>query len=479
MNKLNIVILAAGKGTRMHSNKPKVLHQLAGKPLLQHVINCAKQLNPVKIIVVYGYGGEAVPQAFAHENITWVEQTEQLGTGHAVRQALPHLDENATTLILLGDVPLLSAESCKKLLDQTEELGLLTFIKPDPTGYGRIIRNSEGIVTAIIEHKDATSQQREIKEVNTGIIAAENKHLASWLKRLTNNNAQGEYYLTDIVAMAKLEDEIAVREIADDESSSDSWIGLSSKRFTIATEISQDEASVTGVNCKRDLADLERIYQKRYADSLMQAGVTLLDPLRIDVRGELSVGKDVEIDVGCVFEGKVSIADNVRIGAYCVIKDAEIASGTIIAPFTHIDQAKIGNNSRIGPYARIRPGTTLAAETHIGNFVELKNAQVDVGSKINHLSYVGDTTVGKNVNIGAGTITCNYDGANKFRTIIEDDVFVGSDTQLIAPVTVGKGATIAAGSTITKDVPADQLTLCRAKEQKSIVGWKRPVKIKK
>lgn len=479
MNKLNIVILAAGKGTRMHSNKPKVLHQLAGKPLLQHVINCAKQLDPAKIIVVYGYGGEAVLHAFAHENIIWVEQIEQLGTGHAVQQALPHLDENATTLILLGDVPLFSVESCKKLLDKTEELGLLTFIKPDPAGYGRIIRNSEGIVTAIIEHKDATAQQREIKEVNTGIIAAENTHLANWLKRLTNKNAQGEYYLTDIVAMAKLEDETAVREIADDESSSDSWIGLSKKRYTIATEISQDEASVTGVNCKKDLADLERVYQKRYADSLMQAGVTLLDPLRIDVRGELSVGKDVEIDVGCVFEGKVSIADNVKIGAYCVIKDAEIASGTIIAPFTHIDQAKIGNNSRIGPYARIRPGTTLAAETHIGNFVELKNAQVDIGSKINHLSYVGDSTVGKNVNIGAGTITCNYDGANKFRTIIEDDVFVGSDTQLIAPVTVGKGATIAAGSTITRDAPADQLTLCRAKEQKSIMGWKRPVKIKK
>lgn len=479
MSKLNIVILAAGKGTRMHSNQPKVLHQLAGKPLLQHVINCANLLNPQKIIVVYGYGGEIVREAFAHENIIWVNQTEQLGTGHAVQQAMPHLDEDATTLILLGDVPLLSAESCKKLLDQTEELGLLTFIKPDPTGYGRIIRNSEGIVTAIIEHKDATSLQREIKEVNTGIIAAENKHLASWLKRLTNNNAQGEYYLTDIVAMAKLEDEIAVREIADDESSTDGWIGMSNKRFTIATEISHDEASVTGVNSKKDLADLERIYQKRYADSLMQAGVTLLDPLRIDVRGELSVGKDVEIDVGCVFEGKVNIADNVKIGAYCVIKDAEIASGTSISPFTHIDQAKIGKNSRIGPYARLRPGTVLQSDTHIGNFVELKNAQVDIGSKINHLSYVGDTTVGKNVNIGAGTITCNYDGANKFRTVIEDDAFIGSDSQLVAPVTIGRGATIAAGSTITKNAPADQLTFCRAKDQKSIAGWKRPQKIKK
>jgi len=479
MNRLNIVILAAGKGTRMYSNKPKVLHQLAGKPLLQHVINCAKLLNPLKIVVVYGYGGDVVPQAFMHENITWVEQTEQLGTGHAVQQAMPYLDEDATTLILLGDVPLLSVDSCKRLLDQTEELGLLTFIKPDPTGYGRIVRNSEGIVTAIIEHKDATSAQREIKEVNTGIITAKNKHLASWLKRLTNDNAQGEYYLTDIVAMAKLEDEIAVREIADDESSTDGWLGLSNKKFMIATEVSHDEASVTGVNSKKDLADLERTYQKRYADCLLQAGVTLLDPLRLDVRGELNVGKDVEIDVGCVFEGKVTLGDNVKIGAYCVIKNAVIALGAQIAPFTHIDDTQIGENSRIGPYARLRPGTRLAADTHIGNFVELKNAQVDVGSKINHLSYVGDSTVGKNVNIGAGTITCNYDGANKFRTVIEDNAFIGSDSQLVAPVTIGRGATIAAGSTITKDAPADQLTFCRAKEQKSIAGWTRPVKIKK
>ncbi len=479
MSELNIVILAAGKGTRMYSNKPKVLHQLAGKPLLQHVINCAKLLNPVKIIVVYGYGGEAVPQAFTHENITWVEQTEQLGTGHAVQQAMPYLDDDATTLILLGDVPLLSVDSCKKLLDKTEDLGLLTFIKPDPTGYGRIIRNSEGIVTAIIEHKDATSLQREIKEVNTGIIAAENKHLASWLKRLTNDNVQGEYYLTDIVAMAKLEDEIAVREIADDESSTDGWPGLTNKRFTIATEISHDEASVTGVNSKKDLADLERTYQKRYADRLLQAGVTLLDPLRIDVRGDLQCGRDVEIDVNCVFEGDVILGDNVKIAANCVIKNAVIAAGTQILPFTHMDDTKVGENCRIGPYARLRPGTVLQSDAHIGNFVELKNAQVDIGSKINHLSYVGDTVVGKNVNIGAGTITCNYDGANKFTTVIEDEVFIGSDTQLIAPVTIGKGATIAAGSTITRDAPADALTFCRAKDQKSIKGWKRPVKIKK
>ncbi len=478
-NHLNIVILAAGKGTRMYSNKPKVLHEIGGKAILGHVIACAKALKPQKIIVVYGFGGEIVRDAFAHEDLIWVNQAEQLGTGHAVQQAMPHLDEDATTLILLGDVPLLSVESCKNLLDRTEELGILTFIKPDPTGYGRIIRNSERVITAIIEHKDATSQQREIKEVNTGIIAADNKHLTSWLKRLTNNNAQAEYYLTDIVAMAGQEDALAVREIADDESSSDDWIGLSNKRFTIATEISHDEASVTGINSKKDLADLERIYQKRYAERLMQAGVTLLDPLRIDVRGELNVGHDVEIDVNCVFEGNVTLGDNVKIGANCIIKNAIISSNSQILAFTHIDDAAVGENSRIGPYARLRPGTILQSDTHVGNFVELKNAQVNIGTKINHLSYVGDAVIGKNVNIGAGTITCNYDGANKFKTIIEDEVFIGSDTQLIAPVTIGKRATIAAGSTITKDAPADALTFCRAKDQKSIAGWKRPQKIKK
>lgn len=479
MNKLNIVILAAGKGTRMHSDKPKVLHQLAGKPLLQHVISSAKLLNPVKIIIVYGYGGEAVPQSFTHENIIWVKQTEQLGTGHAMQQAMPHLDEDATTLILLGDVPLLSVESCKKLIDQTEELGLLTFIKPDPTGYGRIIRNSDGIVTAIIEHKDATHLQCEIKEVNTGIIAAKNNYLARWLKQLNSNNAQGEYYLTDIVAMAAQMDMIALREIAEDESPSGDWTELSKKRFTIATEIVQDEASVTGVNTKKDLAELERIYQKRKAYSLMDAGVTLKDPDRIDVRGVVTCGRDVEIDVNCVFEGEVILGNDVKIGPNCVIKNTIIASGAQIAAFTYIDEAKVGENSRIGPYARLRPGTVLQAETHVGNFVELKNTQVNVGSKINHLSYIGDSTIGKNVNIGAGTITCNYDGANKFRTVIEDDAFIGSDSQLIAPVIIGRGATIAAGSTITRDAPAEQLTFCRAKDQKSIANWKRPVKIKK
>jgi bifunctional UDP-N-acetylglucosamine pyrophosphorylase/glucosamine-1-phosphate N-acetyltransferase len=455
MPNLNIVILAAGKGTRMHSNKPKVLHCIAGKPILAHVIDCTKALKAQKIIVVYGYGGEIVREAFAHEDITWVNQAEQHGTGHAVQQAAPHLEVDANTLILLGDVPLVSTEACKKLIEQANnKLAIQSFNKADPTGYGRIVRNNNS-VTAIVEHKDATDAQRKITEVNTGIMAMPNVHLTKWLTQLTNNNAQGEYYLTDIV-------EFAVKD-----------------KVEVVAEITTDEWSVTGINSKTDLAQIERVHQARIANKLLQQGVTLKDPARLDVRGDLQCGRDVEIDVNCVFEGDVILGDNVIIAANCIIKNAVIAAGAQILPFTHIDDAKVGENSRIGPYARLRPGTTLAAETHIGNFVELKNATVDIGSKINHLSYIGDTTVGKNVNIGAGTITCNYDGANKFRTVIEDEAFIGSDTQLIAPVTVGKRATIAAGSTITKDAPADALTFCRAKEQKTIVGWKRPVKTKK
>ncbi|WP_047541783.1 bifunctional UDP-N-acetylglucosamine diphosphorylase/glucosamine-1-phosphate N-acetyltransferase GlmU [Methylotenera versatilis] len=455
MNLLNIVILAAGKGTRMHSNKPKVLHEIGGKLILAHVIDCAKALNPQKIIVVYGYGGETVREAFAHENIDWVSQAEQLGTGHAVQQAAPYLDAEANSLIMLGDVPLVDVETCKKLIERANnQLAILSFNKADPTGYGRIVRNNH-LVTAIVEHKDATDAQRQITEVNTGIMAMPNIHLKNWLSRLSNNNAQGEYYLTDIV-------ELAVKDKVD-----------------VIAEITLDEWSVTGINSKVDLSQIERVYQVRIAQQLLQQGVTLKDPARLDVRGVLSCGRDVEIDVNCVFEGNVTLGDNVKIAASCVIKNATITAGTQIAAFTHIDDAEIGANSRIGPYARLRPGTTLAADTHVGNFVELKNAQVDIGSKINHLSYVGDSTVGKNVNIGAGTITCNYDGANKFRTVIEDGAFIGSDSQLIAPVTIGKNATIAAGSTITKNAPADALTFCRAKEQKTIAGWKRPVKIKK
>ena len=454
-NTLNIIILAAGKGTRMHSNKPKVLHEIGGKPILAHVINCAKALDPQKIIVVYGYGGEIVREAFAHENITWVNQAEQLGTGHAVQQAAAYLDANANTLIMLGDVPLVDVEACKALIEKANnQLAILSFNKADPTGYGRIVRDNH-LVTAIVEHKDATDAQREITEVNTGIMAIPNAYLKDWLNRLNNNNAQGEYYLTDIVAFA-VQDKI-----------------------NVVAEITTDEWSVTGINSKVDLSQIERVYQIRIADELLKLGVTLHDPARLDVRGELKCGRDVEIDVNCVFEGKVTLGDNVKIGANCVIKNATIRAGTHVAPFTHIDDASVGENSRIGPFARLRPGTVLQSETHIGNFVELKNAQVDIGSKINHLSYVGDATIGKHVNVGAGTITCNYDGANKFRTIIEDGAFIGSDTQLIAPVTVGKGATIAAGSTISKDVPAGGLTVCRAKEQKTYPSWQRPVKIKK
>jgi len=456
MSKLNIVILAAGKGTRMHSDTPKVLHEIGAMSILGHVITCAKTLKPNKIIVVYGFGGETVKDTFLGENIIWVKQAEQLGTGHAVQQAVAYLDDDANTLILLGDVPLVDTLDCQKLLSQaSDKLAILSFNKADPTGYGRMIRDPHGQIRAIVEHKDATALQQKIIEVNTGIMAMPNQYLVKWLAQLTNDNVQGEYYLTDIV-------EFAVQQ------------GVS-----VVAEITEDEWSVTGINAKTDLAKIERIYQTRYAHQLLLQGVTLKDPARLDIRGTLSCGRDVEIDVNCLFEGNVRLGDKVKIAANCVIKNAVIDAGTHIAPFTHIDDTQIGENARIGPFARLRPGTILAAHTHVGNFVELKNSQVDLGSKINHLSYVGDATVGKNVNIGAGTITCNYDGANKFRTVIEDDVFIGSDSQLVAPVTIAKGATIGAGSTITKDAPADQLTFCRAKEQKSIASWKRPVKIKK
>ncbi len=452
---LNIVILAAGKGTRMHSNKPKVLHEIGGKAILGHVIACAKALSPQKIIVVYGFGGEAVREAFADESLIWVKQAEQLGTGHAVQQAVPYLDADANTLVLLGDVPLVDVEACKSLILQAnKQLAILSFIKADPTGYGRIVRDDH-LVTAIVEHKDANETQGKIQEVNTGIMAMPNQYLTSWLSQLTNTNVQGEYYLTDIVALAV------------------------QQNIAVVAEITEDEFSVTGINSKGDLAQIEREHQIRTANQLLQQGVTLKDPARLDVRGNLSCGRDCEIDVNCVFEGDVILGDNVKIGANCVIKNAIIKANTQILAFTHIDDAEVGENSRIGPYARLRPGTILQNDTHIGNFVELKNAQVDVGSKINHLSYVGDATIGKNVNVGAGTITCNYDGANKFRTIIEDEAFIGSDTKLVAPVTIGKRATIAAGSTITKNAPADALTFCRAKDQKSIAGWKRPQKLKK
>lgn len=456
MTDLNIVILAAGKGTRMRSDLPKVLHAIGGTPILHHVINAARKLNPQKIIVVYGFGGEQVQQQTPGEDLVWVLQAEQLGTGHAVQQALPHLPAQGKTLILLGDVPLVDVEACRDMLSQADaHLVVQTFIKDDPTGYGRIVRNAQNQVVAIVEHKDASEAQRALQEVNTGIMAMPNAALKQWLAQLQNNNAQQEYYLTDIIAMSVNEGRAVLPHVV-----ADAW-------------------SVTGINSKLDLQQMEREYQQRQALNLMTQGVTLMDAQRIDIRGHLNCGRDVRIDVNCVFEGEVTLEDGVDVGPNCVIKNAVIARNTTLAAFTHIEEARVGQDSKVGPFARLRPGTHLAAETHVGNFVELKNASVGLGSKVNHLSYVGDATVGANVNIGAGTITCNYDGANKHQTVIEDDVFVGSDSQLVAPVTIGKGATIAAGSTITKDVPAETLTLCRAREQRSIQGWKRPQKVKK
>lgn len=456
MTDLNIVILAAGKGTRMRSDLPKVLHAIGGTPILHHVINAARKLNPQKIIVVYGFGGEQVQQQTPGEDLVWVLQAEQLGTGHAVQQALPHLPVQGKTLILLGDVPLVDVEACRDMLSQADaHLVVQTFIKDDPTGYGRIVRNAQNQVVAIVEHKDASEAQRALQEVNTGIMAMPNAALKHWLAQLQNNNAQQEYYLTDIIAMSVNEGRAVLPHVV-----ADAW-------------------SVTGINSKLDLQQMEREYQHRQALNLMTQGVTLMDAQRIDIRGHLNCGRDVRIDVNCVFEGEVTLEDGVDVGPNCVIKNAVIARNTTLAAFTHIEEARVGQDSKVGPFARLRPGTHLAAETHVGNFVELKNASVGLGSKVNHLSYVGDATVGANVNIGAGTITCNYDGANKHQTVIEDDVFVGSDSQLVAPVTIGKGATIAAGSTITKDVPAETLTLCRAREQRSIQGWKRPQKVKK
>lgn len=454
MNSLNIVILAAGKGTRMYSDKPKVLHALAGKPLLQHVLDRATELKPQQVCVVYGHGGEAVPQAMSGYAAKFVIQEPQLGTGHAVQQAMPHLADNSRTLVLYGDVPLTQHDTLHQMQQAGEGLVLLTVNLDNPTGYGRIVRNEDGDVQCIVEEKDATSELREIKEVNTGILLAPTQRLREWLGKLGNNNAQGEYYLTDIVAMA-VQDGLAVHTVQPKQR----W-------------------EVEGINNKSQLATLERVWQQNVANKLMAQGVSLADPDRLDVRGNLNCGRDVEIDVGCIFEGEVSLGDRVRVGAYSVIRDASIAQGTQIAAYSHIDDSEVGADCHIGPYARLRPGTKLHDDAHVGNFVEIKNSEIGKGSKANHLSYIGDSTVGSRVNIGAGTITCNYDGANKHRTIIEDDAFIGSDTQLVAPVRVGKGATIGAGSTITKDTPDNELTLSRSK-QVSISGWQRPQKGKK
>ncbi len=450
---LTTVILAAGKGTRMKSDLPKVLHPLAGKPMISHVLASADQLSPERTCVVYGHGGEALPQSIDRSDLVWVLQEPQLGTGHAVQQAVPHLDMAGVCLILYGDVPLIRAETLHEmvLIARQGAIALLTVKLAEPAGYGRIVRGAGGRVERIVEHKDASAEELAIQEVNTGILCLPAAKLAGWLARLSNDNAQGEYYLTDVIGMAAAEGE----------------------RILPCHPASEWE--VMGVNSRAQLAELERRHQRNVAEALMTAGVTLIDPARLDVRGRLDCGRDVLIDANCIFEGHVVLGDRTVVGANCVVKDVEIGAGVVIKPFCHIDGARIGANAIIGPYARIRPGTELADEAHVGNFVELKNAQVGFNSKINHLSYVGDATVGRKVNIGAGTITCNYDGANKHRTVIEDDAFIGSDTQLVAPVTVGKGATLGAGTTLTKDAPAGELTLSRAK-QLTIPGWKRPVK---
>ena len=447
---LNIVILAAGTGKRMHSDLPKVLHKLAGRPLLQHVLDTARALKPAKLCVVYGHGGRALPEQFKGADVVSVKQQPQLGTGHALKQALPHLGKDGITLVLYGDVPLIAAGTLKRML-KPNQLTLMTVELDDPAGYGRIVRDDDGDISRIVEDRDATGYERNIREVNTGIMAIPGARLQNWLSRLGNKNAQKEYYLTDIVALA-IQDGAKVSAIQPQHA----WETL-------------------GVNSKAQLAQLERLYQRERANQLLERGVTLADPSRIDVRGELACGRDVEIDIGCVFEGNVTLGNRVSVGAHCVLKDVKIAAGTELLPYCLIDGAEIGRDCRIGPYSRIRPGTVLENEAHIGNFVEVKNSHIGKNSKANHLSYVGDATVGKHVNIGAGTITCNYDGANKHRTVIEDGVFIGSDTQLVAPVTIRKGATIAAGTTVTRDAPAGELTISRVK-QVSISGWKRPKK---
>ena len=447
----SVVILAAGKGTRMVSALPKVLHRLAGKPLLAHVLDAAHALSAGSIIVVHGHGGEAVPQAFAGSGAIFVLQEPQLGTGHALQQALPHLPAEGSTLVLYGDVPLTRTHTLSRVLSHPGSLCLLTAALDDPTGYGRIIRNSAGKVTRIVEEKDANASEKAIREINTGILAAPNAALRDWLGKLTNHNAQGEYYLTDIVPLA-LEGGTPV-----------------------LTETTSDPWEIQGVNSREQLAQLERRYQLETARALMAGGVTLADPARLDVRGELTCSPDVNIDVGCVFEGKVQLSEQVSIGAHCVIKNSEIGPGSVIAPFSHLDGARVAAYCRVGPYARLRPGTVLEEHAHVGNFVETKNATLGQGSKANHLTYLGDATIGRQVNIGAGTITCNYDGANKHRTVIEDEAFIGSDTALVAPVTVGRGATIGAGSVVTADAPAGELTVARGR-QVTIKGWKRPVK---
>jgi bifunctional UDP-N-acetylglucosamine pyrophosphorylase / glucosamine-1-phosphate N-acetyltransferase len=453
---MNIVILAAGMGKRMHSALPKVLHPLAGRPLLSHVIDTARTLNPSRLVVVIGHGGDAVRAAVAAPDVQFAVQHEQRGTGHALQQALPLIDTSVPTLVLYGDVPLTRASTLQRLADAAgkDGYGVLTVTLDDPTGYGRMVRDAAGQVVRIVEQKDASEAERRIAEINTGIVITPSAPLAGWLAALKNDNAQGEFYLTDVVEQA-----IAAG-------------------HRVVTAQPDEEWETLGVNSKQQLAELERVHQRNVAEALLVAGVTLADPARIDVRGTLKCGRDVSIDVNCVFEGDVTLADNVTVGPNCVIRNAAIGAGTRIDAYTHIEDATVGEAAVLGPYARLRPGAKLANEVHVGNFVEVKNANIGTGSKANHLSYVGDADVGAGVNIGAGTITCNYDGANKHRTVIGDNVFVGSDTQFVAPVRVGSGVTVAAGTTVWKDVADDMLVL-NGKTQVEKAGYVRPVKKKK
>lgn len=454
---LNIVILAAGLGKRMQSDLPKVLHRIAGRPMLAHVLENARRLDPDRIVVVAGHGAETVQEAFSDQgDIVFALQRPQHGTGHAVQQALPHLvggdAADDATLVLYGDVPLVQAETLRALLDAREDgLALLTETVADPAGYGRIVRNAAREVVRIVEHKDASPAELAITEVNTGILAAPTARLRDWLGRITNDNAQGEFYLTDVVALA-VADGVPVRSAQP----SAPWETL-------------------GVNSRLQQADLERAWQREQARRLLEAGVTLADPARFDLRGELVCGRDVFIDVGCVFEGRVELADGVHVGPHCVLRNAVIGAGTRIDAYTHIDEAQVASEARLGPYARLRPGAVIGPEAHVGNFVEIKKSVLGEGSKANHLAYIGDADIGARVNVGAGTITCNYDGVNKHRTVIEDDAFIGSDTQLVAPVIVGRGATLAAGTTLTRNAPAGKLTMSRV-PQVTIETWQRPQK---
>lgn len=450
--KLSVIILAAGQGTRMKSALPKVMHRIAGKPMLEHVYLRSQQLNAQDIHVVYGHGGEHLQEYCANFDVQWKLQAEQLGTAHAVQQASPDIDDNHIALVLYGDVPLIKTETLSRLIEKVGDnnIALLTVELDSPTGYGRIIRE-QGAVKAIVEHKDASEEQKKVKEVNTGILALRAGYLNQCLKKIDNNNSQGEYYLTDIIALA----------VADGND--------------VITVQAENTYEVEGVNDRNQLAKLERIHQLERAEDIMANGVTIADPARIDIRGELEVGKDTYIDINTIFEGQVIIGENVSIGAGCIITNSTIASGCTLKPYTVVEDAMIENDAIVGPFSRLRPGAHLCRNSHVGNFVEIKNTKLGEGSKANHLTYLGDSDIGEKVNIGAGTITCNYDGANKHRTVIKDGVFVGSSTQLVAPVTVGENATIGAGSTITRDVDADALTLSRS-PQKTVKGWVRPVK---